>query len=671
MDTREFLDLFLSESREHLDGMSALLARAAAETISQDDINDLFRHAHSLKGMAASMSYRPMSELAHSMEDLFHAWRDGGRVPDRELIRLLQRTSDRLATQVDAIAAGATPPTDADLLAALHAARTTGPGSAAAPDARAAPEEAAPQETVAEAVTADATPPARAVDAPVLICDIRLRAGTPLPAARAQVILKCLAAAGSVEACHPLPESMMGGGFDGHFEALVATPHDPARLSALITGLPDVEDVRVTSLAEEERRTGHRRVLPDRRDESGASSAAETETGGPRSDSIHTIRVSTARMDHLMDGIGELILDRERLKGCLAAEPGSRLGALLEGLDRTVNELRDEVMMMRLIPFSFLSPRLDRSVRDLCRRLGKDVNFTLEGADVSLDRSILEEMLDPLQHIVRNSLDHGIESPEERRRAGKPPTGLLRVDLVRHEDRLTLSVEDDGRGIDPAILRRVAVERGLIDRETADRMSDEEALMLITVPGFSTAARTTDISGRGVGMDVVQTQVRRMGGRLSMRARPGVGTRFEMDLPLTVSVTRAFLCRASDEIYAVPVSAVQTTIEIRHERLQGSQGETLLRRDEGLLTVISLSGVLRGESSFAPSASFPALVYRVGTRSFALAVDEILGQEEIVVKPLRHPLELLPQYSGAAILNDGRIALILDPANLTRPARAA
>ena len=407
-------------------------------------------------------------------------------------------------------------------------------------------------------------------------------------------------------------------------------------------------------------------------DGEGAGGPAPGEAVAARPEGIGTIRVATERMDRLLDGIGELILDRERLKRALDAKGDAAAGPILGSLARTIDALRDEVVAMRMIPFSSLVPRLQRMVRDLARRLDKPVELLVQGTEVALDRSILEETMDPLQHIVRNSIDHGIEGAAERRASGKPPGGRIEIALSPRESRVILSVEDDGRGIDPEALRRVAVERRFIQREAAERLPDDEALMLITLPGFSTATTTTDISGRGVGMDVVLTQVRKLGGRLTVRSRVGIGTRFDMDLPPTVTVTRAFLCRSAGEVYAVPVSVVQNTLEVARERLQGSHGEHLLHREDGVVTVLPLRDLLRGEAG-APAypPSFPALLYREGPRSYALAVDEILGEEEIVVKPLKHPLELLPQYAGAAVLNDGQIALILDPANLARFARAA
>jgi two-component system, chemotaxis family, sensor kinase CheA len=670
VDLREFLDLFLSESREHLEEMSRLLLRSRTSALAPEEINDLFRHAHSLKGMAASMGFTAVRDLAHALEDRFQVWRDRGLAPAGEHLELLLRGSDRLAAQVDAIGAGAEAPGETELVASLRG-HQEGTGESVIPHNP----ETAPSRT--EAPPPAPIRPAQDDDdsAPALQIEVVIAPAAPLPAARAMVVLKRLEEMGRVLDLSPAKETMTSAQFGGRLRVRLSTRVTGARVRSAILELPDIEACEVELVQANRRRADRRR---SREDDLASSVAGETvprraETGfesGPRPETIGSIRVSTERMDRLLDGIGELILDRERLKRALASRPTSTEEEVLESLARTVDALRDEVVAMRMLPFNSLVPRLQRVVRDLARRLDKPIQLDVQGNDVSLDRSILEEMMDPLEHILRNSIDHGIEAGGERRAAGKPPEGRIEIVLARQESRATLTVEDDGRGIDPAALRRVAVERRFLTREAAERMSDEESLMLITLPGFSTATKTTDISGRGVGMDVVLTQVRKLGGRLTVRSRVGIGTRFEMDLPPTVTVTRAFLCRDAGEIYAVPVSVVENTLEVRRESLQQSRGEQIVQRADEVVTVLPLRALLRGDASMEIPASVPALLYREGKRPIALVVDEILGEEEIVVKPLRHPLELLPQYAGAAILNTGQIALILDPANLARIARA-
>ncbi len=659
METADFLDLFISEAREHIEGQAALLARARSSSLEREEINDLFRHAHSVKGMAAAMGFTSMSALAHALEDLLHQWRDGALGPTPGSVDLLTRANDLLSAQVDALVAHQEMPSGEEIGRQIRSL-------------------CSPSENRHQPPVTDAAAPAQGTGAPAaaagdtrprLLVDIAIRQGAPLPGARAMVILKRLEEHGQVLEISPAPRILATGKFNGRLRVVLASRVAADRVASLVEGLPDVAACQVTPAAPPEeqgedpqRRLAPRRIFPDRREEETAEAPA-------RAEAITTIRVPTERMDHLLDGIGELILDRERLKRALEADPGSEAAEILEGLCRTVDTLKDEVMTIRLLPFSSIVPRLERAVRELASRLGKEVELVVRGTEVSLDRSTLEEMMDPLQHILRNCIDHGVEGLEERRGAGKPARGRIEIDLSRRDERVCLAVSDDGRGMDPEALRRVAVERRYLSREVAMRLSDEEALMLVTIPGFSTATRTTDISGRGVGMDVVRMRVQKLGGHLIIRSQTGTGTRLEMDLPPTVTLTRAFLCRAAGGVFAVPVSAVQATFEVRRDVVQASQGERVLRRGDVLVTVLPLGGVLAGDRSAPFPDTFPALQYQVGKRTYALGVDEILGEEPIVVKPLRHPLELLPQYAGAAILNDGQIALIVDPVNLTRTSR--
>jgi two-component system, chemotaxis family, sensor kinase CheA len=668
VDTSDFLELFVSEAREHIEGQAALLAGGHAAPLGSEEINDLFRHSHSIKGMAAAMGFPAMASLAHAMEDLLHLWRSGALPPGPGAFELLTRANDHLAAQIDALVARAEVPSGDEIAARIRALCTTPgtPTGAAADDDDDAP---APERDAG--ATDHPAPEAR----PCLLVDIAIRQNAPLPGARAMVILKRLEEHGRVLEISPTPQVLANGSFPGRLRIVLATRVSAERLSGLVGELPDVAACEVTRAAPSpgqtaqppDRRHGARRASPERREGEDPGDGASARDG--RADAITTIRVPTERMDRLLDGIGELILERERLKRALEDREDSPAAEILEGLGRTVDVLKDEVMTIRLLPFSSIVPRLQRTVRDLAARLDKDVELEVRGTDVALDRSTLEEMMDPLAHLLRNCIDHGLESPADRRAAGKPARGRIEIELSRRDERVCLAVTDDGRGMDPMALRRVAVERRFLSQEAARRLSDDEALMLVTIPGFSTATRTTDISGRGVGMDVVRMRVQKLGGHLGIRSEPGAGTRLEMDLPPTVTVTRAFLCRAEGGVFAVPVSAVQATFEVRREAVQASQGERVLRRGEDLVTVLPLGGVLSGDRAAPFPEAFPALQYRVGRHTYALGVDEILGEEPIVVKPLRHPLELLPQYAGAAILNDGRIALIVDPVTLTRASR--
>jgi two-component system chemotaxis sensor kinase CheA len=311
-------------------------------------------------------------------------------------------------------------------------------------------------------------------------------------------------------------------------------------------------------------------------------------------------------------------------------------------------------------------------VRELARELGKKVEFTIEGREVGLDRSLLEELVDPLLHLLRNALDHGLESPAERLATGKGETGSLRLRLERRSDAVLLSLEDDGRGMDPELIRRTARVRGLLEHERLERLDESELLMLVTLPGFSTAERLSSISGRGVGMDVVRTRIENLGGRLELRSRKGRGTSILLTLPLTISVVEAFLVEAAEHPYVVPVSSVQRTLELAPDEVQYRQGQPHLVLEDQAVPLFDLATLLVAGAEPGPfDRPRPLLLFRSGERDVALSVDVIRSRRELVVKPLGPPLELLPEFSGATVLDQGDVALILDLPNLVSPARSA
>jgi chemotaxis protein histidine kinase CheA len=313
-------------------------------------------------------------------------------------------------------------------------------------------------------------------------------------------------------------------------------------------------------------------------------------------------------------------------------------------------------MTLRLIPFEHITPRLTRAVRELCRATGRRAALHIGGAQVSLDRSVLEEMVDPLLHILRNAVDHGIRPAEERAAAGKPATGSIRLEVTRVSDGVQIVVEDDGEGMDVDAIRRAAVERGFRTAARIEALDDDAILMLTTIPGFSTARQVSEVSGRGVGMDIVRTRVEAMRGHMTIRSRRGVGTRIELRLPLSVAILDAFLVESAAGVFAVPAASVT---EVR-----ALAAAPAARAGDG--TVTELDDVLRADGSRSPRGrECPVLTWQSGYSRGALAVDRVLGRQDVVVRPLGPPLERLRRYSGAALLDDGQLALVLDLANLT------
>lgn len=375
-----------------------------------------------------------------------------------------------------------------------------------------------------------------------------------------------------------------------------------------------------------------------------------------------TIRIRTELLDFFLDTVGELILATAQIREIGKGVPLAVQPALEEGVDRLhglVKDLHEKVMTARMTPLSTLTDRLPRPVRDIARRRGKDVDLAVSGAEVELDRTIVESLSDPLLHILRNCIDHGIESKEERALAKKRERGSVEISVRRDRDRVVLEIEDDGRGMDAEKLRWSALERGFLTQQAASQLSDKEALMLACLPGVSTAQDVSDISGRGVGMDAVKRAVEEVGGTLEIDSERGRGTRFSLKLPLTVSVVNLMLVGIGQEIVGVPVAKVLSALEVDSNALSRKGDGGLLRHNRAVLPVRHLSNLL-GMPSPEHNGARPYLVMEAESGKVALAVDKLLGQEEVVLKTLSPPLDLIPGLFGVTILGTGRPVFILD-----------
>jgi len=374
------------------------------------------------------------------------------------------------------------------------------------------------------------------------------------------------------------------------------------------------------------------------------------------------VRIDLQRLDTLMNMIGELVIARGRLLDLAARHGDPALDEAVALAARLIGEMQDEVMLSRMVPVGQVFDRFPRLVRDAAHGLGKQIVFTVEGNDIELDRSMLDEIGDPVVHLLRNAVDHGIETPEQRRAAGKPASGSLVLSVSRERSTVLVRVEDDGKGIDRERVLARAKELSFVDKDKAS-LSDEELMRIIARPGFSTAERVTDLSGRGVGIDVVMNRVRAMGGAVEMRSVPGRGTAVTVRLPHTLAIVRALLARVRDEVYAVPLAHVNETVELDARSVRRVQGrEVMLLRDD-VLPLIRFDELLRLGASGA-GARHQVIVLEVGERRAGLVVDELTGQQDIVVKQFDPARESLALFSGATILGDGAPALIVDVGSL-------
>jgi two-component system chemotaxis sensor kinase CheA len=619
MDLSKYAALFLAESREHLSTCNQLLLEWEREPASTREVGGLFRAIHTVKGMAATMGYTGVADLAHRLENLLDALRRRAAAPSSPEFQLLFRAVDALSAGVESAVNGATAPADGGLAGELDAAASA-VGMAVTTTEH--PAEPGRPSGVFPAPREDARP-----------VQVVLRRDAVMRGARAALVLQRAETLGAVSAVRPAPSLFDSQDFDGRFGFRLATAASDEEVAGVLRGAGEVESV-----------------------------GFEPEHDGQAAGWNRQIRVDLGRLDALMKQVGELVVAKNRL-GALAAESTDLdLAEVSDRISRLASEMQAEVIAARMTPVGEVLERFPRLVRDLARDLGKRIRFEVEGGEIELDRSVLDEIGPPLLHLIRNAADHGIESPEERAGAGKPEEGRILLSASRERNSVALRLSDDGRGIDREKILAKARREGLVDAG-ADSLGDDLLLRVLARPGFSTADAVSGVSGRGVGVDVAVTKVRALGGTIEVRSEQGTGTSWIIRVPLTLAIVRALLASAAGERYAVPLAYVAETVEFDPRSVTAVRDrEALLVRDRVIPTV-HLRALVRRQPRPAQPKS-PTVILEIGERRAALVVDALVGQQDIVVEPFDAPREMPSFVGGATILADGSPALILDAAAL-------
>ena len=642
MDLSQYAELFLAESREHLSVCNQLLLDWERAPANPAPVAGLFRAVHTVKGMAATMGYARVTDVAHRTENLLDLLRRGARPATDELLQLLFRARDALENAVELSVVGREDELDvAEVAADLESAATllAGPArSTAAP-------------TAAAAVEPRAAPGGGGGGGRLV--QVTLRAEAPLKGGRALLALKRAQALGAVQGVTPPQAAFESDDFDGRFSFRLESSAAPAEIERAVRGAGDVEHV---SVGGEERRAAAPRTAA-----AGAAGGGVGAPGEAVPEKSRHIRVDLRRLDELMDLIGELVTARGRLNELAAERRDPAIDDVAIQISRLSGDLQAGIIQARMTPVWQVFDRFPRLVRDLARELDKQVAFRVEGKEIELDRAILDELGDPLLHLIRNAVDHGIETPAERRRRGKPPEGEIVLAAVRERASVAISVSDNGRGIDSARILERAKREGLVDPH-AEALSDDQLLRVLARPGFSTADAVTSVSGRGVGIDVAVTRIRALGGSIDIRTEAGKGTSFVLRLPVTLAIVRALIAGVGRERYALPLTYVAETVEFGVQPTTIVEGrEAIVLRDR-VVPLVHLRRML-GVSGDAPPRC-PIIVLEMGERRSGIVVDGMLGQQEIVVKGFDPPQGTLPVFSGATIMGDGIPALILDAGGL-------
>jgi two-component system chemotaxis sensor kinase CheA len=645
-DMSRYLSLFVSEATEHLENLSADLVKLETEP-SRNAIESMFRHAHSVKGMAASMGFDRTASIAHRMEDLADAIRSEPGFATREVIDLLLASTDALLNQVRAAGKGAAIEDEAGLDERLVARLAELRGQSISP----APSSSSPSSSPSRPVNRTASsPPSAPSITPRISVNFQLASSCQAPGPRAFLALSRLAKLGTIFELRPPMQELRAGRIpETGIQLELETKGDEGSVRAALTSVAEIESVSIQLLS------------PALASSEGADSVKSSSVPAERPENIRTVRIRTELLDHFLDTVGELILSTSQIREVGKSLPVEVRPRLEEGVDRLhslIKGLHEKVMSARMTPVSVLAERLPRTVRDLARKCSREIELVVKGAEVELDRNIIDSLSDPLVHILRNCIDHGIESPEERGRVGKNPKGGLSISFSRERDRVVVEVADDGRGINPEKLKAAAIARGAISEADAARMNTREALMLCCLPGVSTAADVSEISGRGVGMDAVKRTIEDLGGSVEIETEQGRGTKFLLHLPLTVAVVNVMLVGVGEEVVGLPVTKVLSALEADSQLVSQSEG-VLFPYSNSLLRAYTLSDVL-GVPGTPRIGVRPYLVVEGNGGQVALAVDRLLGQEEVVLKTLSRPLDLVPGLSGVTILGTGRPVFILD-----------
>ena len=612
--TPEIAADFIIEAQEILDRLGEQLVDLERAPGDAGQLNAVFRGFHTLKGGAGFLGVQPMVELCHAAEETLGAVRAGQAELDPLHFDAAQRSLDWLQAMLDALADGSEPPHAPAELVAQFALEAVAP--AAAP----APLPLAPASASADGMISD--------DEFEALLD-QLHGGT-MPGAVAAPAPAAPAAAGMID--------------DDEFEALLDQLHGDAAPGA---GAPAV----AAAVAAPSPAPARPASAPPR------PAAPPPRSGGGEAE--HTVRVDTRRLDAIVNLIGELVLARNRLKTLRARLRDEELDRAVASLDVATARLQSAVMRTRMQPVGKVFSRFPKVARDVARSLSREVELEMVGAETELDRNLVEALADPLVHLVRNGIDHGVEPPEVREAAGKPRVGRLRLSAQQEGDYVSIEVQDDGAGIDPERLRAKAREKGLIDPEAAARLGPEECLHLVFLPGFSTKAEVTDISGRGVGMDVVQSRIRELGGQIQIQSELGRGTRFLIRVPLTLAILPTLLVQAGEAVYALPLARVLEVLHAQPAALGWFDGRPVMDRQSHTLALLDLRRWL-GLEPAPGNGPLTVVVLQMGDARFGLIVDQVRGREEVVIKPLPRALRGLPGYAGATLIGDGRLALILD-----------
>ncbi len=654
VDKSKYLDVFIEEARENLQGVNNVLLELEEKGFSEESMAVAYRVVHTIKGTAAVIGIEPISELAHVMEDLFGILVEQKKTPEKKLLNLLFRGADTIEKMIVQLEKEGTTDIKVDgLIAEMKKFEDLNAKSAVTEKENGSENQGCSLvlDTEQKKLVNEAIGAGKLVYEVVVTYEKKLK----FKEGRAFQLVRRLAQMGSIITSRPVSTEVKED--DDGITLLLVTQENAeeiAKAAKDVIGMEQVDIEMLMGFKDDETCSAEPLEAGEApRSVEGASTSEKSSisTG-------NTIRVKSKLLDQLLDLVGEIMINNIRINQIATDLKHRELKQTLQNNSRLMTEMQDIVLRTRMVPVDFIFKRFPRMVRDVSEESKKDVEFTMKGNDIEIDRSLLDEIGDSLVHLLRNAVDHGIEPAETRKANGKPAKGTLILSAFREQSSIVITVEDDGRGMDPAKIAKKAVQKGLVTQEEVERMEEKKILSFVFLPGFSTAEKVSDISGRGVGLDVVKTKIEGLGGFVKMDTKVGKGTKFTLKLPPSMSIIRAMLVEVNNEKYAIPLENVRETVRVNMDQVIEVAHQGVFRLRNEVLPVLNIHSEFGGLIN--EHKDMPAIIVEKNENSAVLVVSRLIGQQEIVVKNLGRDLRSAGFFSGATILGDGKVAMILD-----------
>jgi len=638
---KSYRDLFFAESTEYLKDVNKHLVSLEKNPHDDEAINNIFRLMHTLKGMAATMRFVDIAEVAHKLEDAFDSFRT-------KKIELTPAVMDIVFSVIDIFTvlvedAKEERESKVDVDACIKSIESILPGSGIVIQGKSAQSVT----TKVDQLSAASITQYKTEGKSVLHIEVSFVKTCAMRSVRAFLVLNRVRDLAILLKVSPSEANLKNEDLEGNLELIVATVNDKQKIKSEIEKIYEVEKANITDF---EAPTAEKIIRKD--------------VGMSTMKKIQSMRIPVERLDKIMNLMGELSIAKSRLLQISQAKEYGQLDTISSFMGRLVSSLQDEALKLRLLPISFVLDNFPRMVRDLSRQMGKDIEMEIAGSDIELDRAILDEIGDPMMHLIRNSIDHGIESPAERLAAKKPREGKIAIKVFREKGHIIIEISDDGKGVDANKVLEKARKNGIITAEEGKDFDKAKVLDILTMPGFSTKEEVTDISGRGVGLDVVRTKLDMLGGRLEMDTQQGKGTTFVLTLPLTLAIIKAMLVGLGKELYAIPLMNIRETVKLSVSDIKMVKDMEVIRLRDEIIPVVRLAKELGTVESYADDDQLSVVIVEGRAKSMGFIVDKVISEQDVVVKPLGAFLKRVKGITGATILGDGRVVLILDVVNV-------